>query len=735
MKKWLQKILNAYKAQKNLRLIVLAAVILQVILAIQHFYVHYLLEMDLERDAERELIMKAILIKGILNTNEQALISQKWSVLQNLHNPDSVFNAGKWLVKSSTHLQGAGIGFIPYYYPQKGRLYELYVQKTEGELTIRQIASDGHDYTKMEFYSKSLSQNRPLWSDPYVDTVGNGLLISTFSLPILEHGKPVGIMAIDMSLEWMNDTIGKRHIHPSSFNLLLTEGGKPIVQPAETDEKAHDIEQVARLINDSTVHRKKSSTRISTFIDFKSDTDGSKGRIYYANMKGNPHWQLVLVNYDDEVYGKLNWMTLNIFVLMLITLGILSYIIWHYAQNERKLQQTSLEQERISSELRIASAIQQAMQPKGTVTDPLEHNVDVSGLLLPAREVGGDLFDCFIRDEKLYFCIGDVSGKGVPSALFMAVTQALFHASINSSKQPVQIMRSINQTICHNNYRSMFITFFLGVLDLPTGRLRYCNAGHNAPILISTEPHALHVKPNLPLGVMDDFKFEEQECLLHSGDTLFLYTDGLNEAMNQERQQFGMLRVLDCLSQSKEQVDNCQQLLQRMVDKVHQFTGTAQQSDDLTMLTIHYTPKTEHDLLSKSIVLQNDVKQVGVLNSFVDDIAQELNLEPTIRQQVKLAVEEAVVNVMEYAFPKGKTGDITVEVRYNHKLIKFVITDMGIPFDPTETARADTTLSVDERPIGGLGIFLVRQLMDTINYERIEGKNILTLRKNYNNQT
>ena len=178
----LKQLYDYCKSQRGLRLIVVAAVLLQVILAIQHFYAHRLLEKDLERDAEREMIMKSVLIKGILKSSETALLTNEWSMQQALHNPDSVLNEGRWILESTGHLEGCGIAFVPYYYPSKGRLYELYVHKSDG--VVRQIAGPGHDYTQMEFYKKVIETNQPYWSDPYVDTVGNSKMISTFSVPL-----------------------------------------------------------------------------------------------------------------------------------------------------------------------------------------------------------------------------------------------------------------------------------------------------------------------------------------------------------------------------------------------------------------------------------------------------------------------------------------------------------------------------------------------------------------------
>jgi sigma-B regulation protein RsbU (phosphoserine phosphatase) len=175
-----------------------------------------------------------------------------------------------------------------------------------------------------------------------------------------------------------------------------------------------------------------------------------------------------------------------------------------------------------------------------------------------------------------------------------------------------------------------------------------------------------------------------------------------------------------------------------MKEEVHRFMEDAQQSDDLTMLAIRYTPKQQKEVLSETLTLKNNPRQISLLSSFVKDVLGRLFKETgregekdteRLAKEIRLGVEEAVVNVIDYAYPAGTEGDITVHVSSDGQEVKFVISDTGIPFDPTEVDQADTTLSIDERPVGGLGIHLVRQLMDSINYERMNGKNVLTLKK------
>ena len=209
--------------------------------------------------------------------------------------------------------------------------------------------------------------------------------------------------------------------------------------------------------------------------------------------------------------------------------------------------------------------------------------------------------------------------------------------------------------------------------------------------------------------------------------TIFLYTDGLTEAENTVHEQFEEERMIDV---AKEASHEPKELIEQMTSTVRQFVGNAEQSDDLTMLAIQYTKPLEKDMkLQRSITLPNDIEEVPQLAVFVDEVCEIAGFDMSTTMSINLALEEAVVNVMNYAYPAGTVGNVNIEAMANDNRLKFIISDWGTPFDPTAEKEVDTTLSAEERPIGGLGIHLVRQIMDSINYERIDGKNVLTLRK------
>ena len=254
-----------------------------------------------------------------------------------------------------------------------------------------------------------------------------------------------------------------------------------------------------------------------------------------------------------------------------------------------ELKETTASKAAFEKELKVAHDIQMSMLPKIFPPYPERSDIDIYGMLTPAKEVGGDLFDFYIRDERLFFCIGDVSGKGVPASLVMATTHSLFRSVSSHLSDPQQIAETLNKILADGNETSMFVTAFIGVLDLATGCLHYCNAGHNPPLTMGREVRLLDCEPNVVLGLMDGLTFQPQEIFLDPETTIFLFTDGLNEAEDATHAQFGDDRIFsqleDLLAEGNNQPET---IVSRMSDAVHRFVDGAEQSDDLTMLAIKY---------------------------------------------------------------------------------------------------------------------------------------------------
>ena len=389
-----------------------------------------------------------------------------------------------------------------------------------------------------------------------------------------------------------------------------------------------------------------------------------------------------------------------------------------------ELKKTTAQKASLDSELQVAKNIQMSMLPKIYPPYPDRDDIEIFGQLVSAKMVGGDLFDFFIRDEKLFFCIGDVSGKGVPASLVMAVTRAQFRTVAAHEAMPDRIVSELNEAMADGNDSNMFVTLFVGALDLPTGRMRYCNAGHDAPILIGSGAGLLPCDSNIPVGVMPGWKFTAQETTIDPHTTIFLYTDGLTEAEDKDHNQFQEKRIFEVINKTQNVPKT---LIVSMTDAVHAFVGDAEQSDDLTMLALQYNHVQDDIRYQRSLTLPNDVQTVPKLAEFVDIVCEAVGFDMGTAMKMNLAIEEAVVNVMNYAYPAGVKGTVSINAFASDEWLKFVISDSGSPFDPTAKSEVDTTLSAEERGIGGLGIHLIRQIMDSINYEREDGRNVLTL--------
>ena len=592
--------MKIFKKSRGLTLILLAALLLEVISGIQYYYTHCMLAEELEKRAELELTTKVILTKSNLNLAVNSVNGHLWDVMRNIHQPDSMLDVAECVLRSHKNLLGCGIAFEPNFYPAKGRLYEPYAYWHDGDVVKAQIAGAHHDYTQNASYQKAVHTREWLWTEPYYYEEAKTSMI-TYVQPLKDANDSImAVFMLDLSTDWLGDTLNYRQLYPSSYTLLLSEQGKLIAGPRTTEKNEEDIRRIIAVVNDDNTGKLLCSKENTRTYSFQS-SNGDEAFVFTAKFKTDPRWQMVVVCYEDEVFGPLREVRVNILLMMLVGFAIMGFIVYRFFMKERDLNKTLLKQTRIDSELRIARDIQLKMLPMTYPPFPNRSDLDIYGSLVPAREVGGDMYDFFIRDEKLFFCIGDVSGKGVPAAMLMASTHSLFRAFSSHGNDPAQIMYRINESACQGNNSNMFVTIFIGVLNLQTGQLCYCNAGHDCPIVINSNGISmLDAKPHLPVGIFDDMHYETEESVLTPNSMMFLYTDGLTEAMaplpatdhNAETVRhnlFGIERVMSNLQHHEAQI-SAKQLLDSINMAVNNFVGDAEQSDDLTMLAIRYTP-------------------------------------------------------------------------------------------------------------------------------------------------
>ena len=409
----------------------------------------------------------------------------------------------------------------------------------------------------------------------------------------------------------------------------------------------------------------------------------------------------------------------------------------------KDLKVTTATKEHLQSELTIAHDIQMGMIP---TTFPQRSDLDLFASMTPAKEVGGDLYDFLIDNDELFFIIGDVAGKGVPASLYMAVTRTLFRNLAGNYQSAANIVREMNHAIASMNDSFVFVTLFVGVLDLKTHHLTYCNAAHNAPVLVTTEGECrlLDVETNLPVGIEDRYHYGEQQMEFPPGSALLLYTDGLTEATylssDGSRRLFGEDRLLHDVEKNSKA--SAMEVIDFLKQHVTVFADGTVQGDDLTLMFIRHGKVKQGDSLPGAdqhpeparmihrIIMKNEMTEVVRLRSFIFSVCREYGIDDETGKTLNLAVEEWVANVINYAYKKGMRGHVEVTADVKDGVLTMVIKDHGVAFDPTQHVEVDIDADLDDRQIGGLGIHLVRTIMDTMSYERTaNGYNVVTLTK------
>jgi len=659
-------------------------------------------------------------IRDVIDEAEQAVKSNMWIVQWCMDNPDSLMSVTRRIVEDTPSVVGSTVALVPGYNKDLP-FYAPYAHMVNGEIEELSLATEKYNYPIHEWFIEPLETGSGYWSEPYLDTGGGNILMTTYSRPVNDpHNVTAAIMTADVSLEWLSKRVGKVDIYPQAFSVLLSQKGQVLVGPddslltAFTAQAAYDQVEFDNL-KSSMLAGKRGVVALHT-------TRGIS-YVHYGPVS-RTGWSMAVVIPDRDVYKDVRRMGIICALLQILGLAMLIYILFSVARSWMEYQQTKDIEEKMESELKIGRDIQMSMIPKPL---PDRDDLDIAATIVPAKQVGGDLYDYYIRDQKLVFCIGDVSGKGVPASLVMTVTRSLFRNISAQEDDPARIVTEVNNSLMDNmSENEMFVTFFCGVLDLETGQLRYCNAGHNAPFLHTDHVEMMDVLPNLPLGIMEGMVFTGQELALHYNDALYLYTDGVTEAEDSEYHLFGEDRLGHVL---KEEGD-AQEHLDAVIDAIEDFVQDAPQSDDITMLFIRYLKdNTQPAIMARHLILHNNIQQIPQLAEFVETIAEEKNLDQAMAMSLNLALEEAVTNVILYAYPDGIDGLVDIEAYIHPDCLEFIISDSGKPFDPTAAPEADVTLGVDERQIGGLGIYLVRNIMDTVSYRYEKGKNILIMIK------
>lgn len=720
-KKAFNKLTVKRSVWKGLLMVFVAALTLEATSLLQLVSSQRALAEEASKQANVQLESARSQIMDVINQAEAAVRNSIWIAQWCLSYQDSLSRVCWRMVDDNPVLVGSTVALVPGY-SRSRPLYAPYVCRDGDSLVYRSLATQEYDYPSREWFVKPIENDEGYWSEPYLDKGGGEVRMTTYSVPVKDlKGRTAAVLTGDISLGWLSQTIGNIQLYPHSTCLMVSREGRLMVSPPKDEPRTQTTQQLIDELLDNedfqVLYRAmRSGGTGSLIVPYR----GVKSHAFYAPIE-QLGWSMCIVIPDDDILGNTRRIGVWVKLLQLLGLAMLALILRSLVKSQLKYRDLDERKERMQRELQIARNIQMAMVPKVSQVFREEGDLDIAADIVPAKEVGGDLYDIYLRDNKLFFCIGDVSGKGIPASLVMAVTRGVFRTLSSHEDSPKRIVTAMNDSMAETNDSNMFVTLFCGALDLESGRLRYCNAGHNPPFLLTDSIRTLPVEANLPLGIVRGMEFMEQECTLAHDDAIFLYTDGLSEAEDKEHEQFGEDRIIASLSGRKSSGDHLETVKRKLAD----FVGDAPQSDDLTMLFLHYLGTGQ----SFRLTLGNDIRQLDRLPGWLQSVTDGTGLDPLTCTNVNLALEEAITNVMLYAYPEGVSGQVEVVAGKKENGLEFTIIDSGKPFDPTAAPEADTTASVEDRPIGGLGIHLVRQIMDSVGYERCDGKNYFTMTK------
>ena len=642
MKGMLQYIRRKLSVRVSLWVVLFAALIFVVALGFQFYQSREAVRQEAISHASQILDKTSLRVEGILNRVEVASNMTKWLVLRHPNKADSMFVYSRGMLQNNPDFYNCSIAFEPEHFQDKGRYFSAYTRYVGDSLRTTQGGSDNYQYFFMDWYLMSTLLDKPCWTEPYVDfdvATNTSEMVTSYCQTIKDkEGKKIGVINTSLSINWLSHTISMVKPYPNSYSIMIGRGGTYFVHP--------DTTKITRQTIFTQTMEHPDTALISLGHAMQRGEEGMKkmffnGKDCYVFYKplGQTGCSMAIVCPEEDIFGGFDRLRRAVMSIVVVGLLLMLYLFIRIITRElsplrrlareaetiasgqfdavlpdfqrideigqlshsfgnmqqslvkyiEELKETTAQKASIESDLRIASGIQMGMLPENFPTKADRDDVQIYASLTPAKEVGGDLFDFYFRDDKLFFCIGDVSGKGVPASLFMAVTRSVFRTVSVHESMPNNIVTIMNTIIADMNKTQMFVTLFVGVLDLPTGHLHYCNAGHDAPLLIGDGIGELPCDPNIPVGFLPSWEYSLQEAQISTGTTIFLFTDGLTEAMDANYNQFQMERINDVASKAlSQQQQEPHQLINKMTDAVHQFVGDAEQSDDLTMMAIQY---------------------------------------------------------------------------------------------------------------------------------------------------
>jgi sigma-B regulation protein RsbU (phosphoserine phosphatase) len=624
-------------------ILVSCTLIFTVIFAYNYRFSSLILREKIEENARNLSRVTVGRIETVLKAVEKSTNNIAYSLENPYFGREELFNLLRSFVADNADIYGSTASFEPYAFDKKSLYFGPYFYESNGRLRFTYL-DEKYDYFHWDWYIIPRELNRPLWSEPYYDEGAGNILMSTYSAPFYRkhggHKKFAGVVTADVSLAWLQKIISSIRIGKTGYGFLISKNGGIVTHPLGKLVMNETIFSIAEKMGYRELREigRQMIKGKSGFVPFKNIVNGRTSWLRFEPVP-SAGWSLGVVFPQEELMDKviaLNRVVLTLglagFLFLLVVIIIISGTITRplrllaartrdvaagnldfelpptdskdevgmlsemflsmrnsLKQYIRDLTLATAARERIESELKIAHDIQMGMVPKTFPPFPERKEFDLYAVLKPAREVGGDFYDFFMIDEShLCFAIGDVSGKGVPAALFMAITMTLIRNSAMENSPPAEVLEKINREFLRNNDSFMFVTVFCGILNIETGEVHYVNAGHNPPLMIpaSGEVYFLSGPGGPPVGFDEETTYAGGSLTMQPGDALCMYTDGVTEAFNGREEQFTAERLQDEVILHRN--DSIREIIEAVIGRVESFAGGEPQSDDITLQVLKY---------------------------------------------------------------------------------------------------------------------------------------------------
>ena len=576
-------------------------------------------------------------VEGILNRVEVATNMTVWLVQRHPNVADSMFVYSEGTLRNNPDFYSCSIAFEPYYFKEYGRYFSAYSKYEGDSIRTLQGGSDNYQYFFMDWYLMPTLLGHPCWTDPYMDLdapTNTYEMVTTYCQAIKnKQGAVIGVINTSLSINWLSQTISAVKPYPNSYSIMIGRGGTYFVHPDSTKITRQTIFTQTMLEPDTALTALGHAMQRGEEGMRRMVIDGKDSYVFYKPL-GKTGCSMAIVCPESDIFGGFNRLRHTVMGIVCVGLLVMLCVFINVITRELKplhrlareaetiasgnfdaelpdfertdeigqlshsfgymqqslvryideLKLTTAQKASIESELNVASNIQMSMLPS---VFPNREGLDMHASMTPAKEVGGDLYGYLLKGDNLYFCVGDVSGKGVPASLFMAQVTRLFRTLANQQMAPADICTHMNEALSGDeNPTNMFVTMFVGMVNLQSGHLKFCNAGHNPPVIGGGEHHGefLQMLPNFPIGVLPGLEFQGEEIDTIKGRALFLYTDGLNEAENREHEQFGDDQLLSILRNTH--FESAQQVVETLYNEVQRHRDGADPNDDLTMMCL-----------------------------------------------------------------------------------------------------------------------------------------------------